>query len=266
MKSNKTSRKLKTNNIKISFFSDGVKLSDINKIIYSADNLFRDLGLHWDIVLKGNIWENLSNQEKICEKLVKIRVFKWNDQSICDFVSPAEINFELRRIKGIINSFGVIYDGFLLSGIFFEVLAHSFQDFSFLPIVITNRQIATFGEDGRYHLRICVIGVPTIISINGFFSAPAKPLDYHLTKMVNEDLALIKSYDLKEYIHKNIPIASRAYILESILWNFGGIPFCSNKFCLLSDSHTIDELIFSKIKGLKLCDMHRKAIYSLNSI
>lgn len=264
MRSSKRDKKQKLN--RISFFSDGVDLSDINRIIYSAEQLFKDFGIKADFNFGGDVWEKLKNQDEISKKLVRIRVFKWNEQSLADFVSPAEMNFEIRRMKRIINSFGVIYDGFLLSGVFFEVLSKKLGAISLLPIVITNRQIATFGEDGRYHLRICVIGFPTVISTNGFFSAPAKPLEYHLTKMVNEDLAILKGHTIKEYIQKKIPIISRAYILESLVWNFLGIPFCSNEFCLLSDSHTVDEIIYSKIKKLKLCDVHKEAVSSIRSI
>lgn len=248
--------------------SDGVEESEVKKIKYTTSHLLKEFGLDIKIEDLGDIWRStdLDLITRASRKLVSIRVTRWDKEIIHDFVSPSELNFEIRKAQGKIRSFGVVYDGFLLASVFFEVLMNNklkdtFKDIgNRIPVIITDRQIATFGEDGRYHLRICVLGSPTIISLNGFFSAPAKPIDYHLTKMISEDKALIKGEELRDYINRNVSILARAYIVETIIWNTLGIPFCSNRTCFLSDSHTIEELIESKKKRVKLCAMHKEAL------
>ncbi|ALV63435.1 hypothetical protein ADU37_CDS17360 [Thermococcus sp. 2319x1] len=47
-------------------------------------------------------------------------------------------------------------------------------------VLITDRLIATFGEDGRYHLRMIVMEPAAIISLKGILCAPAKPLQYYM--------------------------------------------------------------------------------------
>lgn len=244
---------------KILFFSDGVDESVIRRIIIATSVLFDKLKIEVESRWEGDIWKGVDDEllKDISTKLVRIRVTRWDKVIIHDFVSPAEINFETRRARGEIKSFGIVYDGFLLSSVFFKILDGKSED---LPVVFTNRQIATFGEDGRYHLRIAVLGLPSVISVNGFFSAPAKPIEYHITKMVDQDTALIKGETIKNYIEKNIPFFARAYVLEALLWNILGVPFCSNKTCFLSDSHTTDELILSKKGRFNLCKIHKEAV------
>lgn len=266
-KNHRKSIKQNQSNIEVLFLSDGVEDSEIRKIQYATSELFRYFKLKSKIEYVGSVWSLLDQKslQNVSYKLVRIRVTNWSKQTVHDFVSPAEINFELKKIRGEINPFGIIYDGFLFCGIIFEFLPTDLKSSRILPVVITNRQVATFGEDGRYHIRIGVFSVPSIISTNGFFSAPAKPVEYHLTKMVSEDVALIKAEDLKNYIYKNIPIFARAYILEALLWNNLGVPFCSSPRCFLSDSHTTDELISTKKGKIFLCDMHKDALEHLRS-
>ena len=248
---------------KIFFLSDGVPEHEVNKIITSSKFVLNELQLPAEIKFLGSLWKiKGSTKKENLEKLVRIRVIRWDKFELHEFVSPTEISFEKRKAQGKIKSWGIIYDGFALSGIFRKIISP--QDDT-LYIVITDRQIATLGEDGRYHLRICVLGNPTLISKHGFFSAPAKPREYHLCKLVNEDLAIMQGEGLRQEIEMSVPLLSRAYVLAGVLWWYEGVGLCTEEGCFLSDSHTTDELLSSKKGNVMLCKKHKKAIQSMKA-
>ncbi len=264
-KRKKASKKEKKQELKkIFFLSDGVPEHEVNKIITSSKFVLEELQLPAEIKFLGSIWKIKGAVRKHnLEKLVRIRVIRWDKFELHDFVSPTEISFEKRKAQGKIKSWGIIYDGFALSGIFRKIISPKDDA---LYIVITDRQIATLGEDGRYHLRICVLGNPTLISKHGFFSAPAKPREYHLCKLVSEDLAVMKGEGLRQEIEMAVPILSRAYVLAGVLWWYKGVGLCTEEGCFLSDSHTTDELLSSKKGGLKFCKKHKKEIQNIKTL
>ncbi|WP_232054783.1 DUF6775 family putative metallopeptidase [Thermococcus sp. 2319x1] len=89
-----------------------------------------------------------------------------------EFYEPFPIEVENEK-KGLTK--GVIYDGVELLKYFSRDV-----DTSKPTVLITDRLIATFGEDGRYHLRMIVMGPAAIISLKGILCASAKPLQYYM--------------------------------------------------------------------------------------
>ncbi len=258
----------KTGTIKI--FHEDLEEYEVESFVSKVDQLAHNLGINIQVDYIGNIWDNLRKSEhslfkydRIFEKLVKIRVIRWDKFLLHEYVSPAEKSFERRRAQGIIKSYGIVYDGFGIIGVFREYLASQFFPLTYdeVPVIITNRQIATLGDDGRYHLRIAVLGHPAVISKQGLFSAPAKPKEYHIAKLVKEDEALLIGMEIEEKIRKHLPELLSPYILSAFLWINYGISFCMDRSCLFSDSHTIDELFDSKLQvQLKLCRYHKSKI------
>ncbi len=246
------------------FYEGEINSDEIKKVIDGVNFLTETLKLRIKAEEGGNIWDGVRSDiiKGICEKLVRIRITKWNKFVLHRFVSPAELSFEMRRATGEIKSWGIIYDGFALAGIFNELMIKGRGEKikGAIPVIITDRQIATIGEDGRYHLRIAVLSFPAVISKHGFFSAPAKPKEYHLMKMVSEDLAIEKGYHLREKIERLFPILSRAYVILSYLWYVHGVGFCGVRECLFSDPHTTDDLLMSKRGKIHICPEHKSLI------
>jgi len=244
---------------RIKIFYEGVEEKDVKLLVNHTRITAQNLNLPVQIEDAERLWtENL--KDEIFEKLAKIRVFKWNEFEIQNFVSPVEIQFERRKAEGKIKSFGIVYEGFLLQGIFLSAISGRIDEKRDFPVVITDRQIATFGDDGRFHLRVAVIGFPSIVSKTGLFSAPAKPKEYHIAKFVSEDVALLKGYSIKEEVEKKFYSLGRPYVILTYLWLKEAIGFCENPVCFFSDSHTIEELFISKSGKIKLCDFHSTAI------
>jgi hypothetical protein len=249
---------------KILIFYEGVDEHKINIVSNITNSLLQWFGIPAEVKVKGKIWENPNGLEEIYKNLVRIRVIRWNEFKLHEYISPAEILFERKKAEGKIKGWGILYDGFFLQSIMLSALLEQKLmkkiDLENIPVVITDRQIATFGEDGRYHLRIAVLGYPSLISEKGFFSAPAKPKEYHISKMISEDIAVVKGYSLQEEIESKFPLLARPYIILSLLWTKYGIGFCQNENCFFSDSHTIESLLKSKSGKINLCSLHKDEI------
>jgi hypothetical protein len=276
MKSKKNSKKKRENNnqskiknqkrkkSKILIFYEGVDEHKVNIVSNITNSLLQWFGIPAEVKVKGKIWETPDELDEIYKNLVRIRVIRWNEFKLHEYVAPAEISFERKKAEGKIKGWGILYDGFFLQSIMLSALLHQKLiekiDLEFIPVIITDRQIATFGEDGRYHLRIAVLGYPSLISEKGFFSAPAKPKEYHISKMISEDVAIVKGYSIQEEIENKFPLLARPYIILSLLWTRYGIGFCQNETCFFSDSHTTESLLKSKSGKITLCNYHKDEI------
>ncbi|WP_211259692.1 DUF6775 family putative metallopeptidase [Thermococcus celericrescens] len=124
-------------------------------------------------------------------------------------------------------------------------------DTSESAVLITNRLIATFGEDGQHHLRRIVMSPAAIISLKGILYAPAKPLQYYI---------MMHSFGFDEKIDVNVDKVLKMLLLQFYTYSYFKHDeiFCENEECMLQNCHTTEEIkprIISQIlyvgRGLK---------------
>jgi len=122
-------------------------------------------------------------------------------------------------------------------------------------IVLTNRRIATFGDDGRYHLRYALYGYVTIISLSGIEQAPARSQKYYQLKLLDPLLAKKLSND--QLTKKEFYQTVANLFWQALFYYFTGNPFCENKNCLLYNFHWYRELK-NILQKNKLCPNHQR--------
>jgi hypothetical protein len=162
----------------------------------------------------------------------------------------------------------ILYDGSLLSGIYFSPLIKKHPDIvisSNIHIVITGRLFCTYGGK-RYHARVILTGIPALISTSGLVEAPAKPREYYWLKADfiqsgknPQELNDLYKERFIEYDDPKITAVLYSYTLQPIFYNLTGEAFCNNSDCCLYNSHWQEEVLSTQLKG-KLCDKHKGII------
>ena len=180
-----------------------------------------------------------------------------------------EVEYEKRRISGKTRAFGVLYDGLELQRVFRELLSKEERSFEFVHIFFTNRLFATWEEhDRRYHARVSVYGIPSIISTTGVVEAPAKPREYYLLKqqyeMLRKDLLELKDGfkgRFIDYEDKRLTEVAKGYAMQAVFYSLIGEPFCEDKGCRLYNAHWQEELILAQLGSkYEFCPRHTELI------
>lgn len=170
-----------------------------------------------------------------------------------------------RDSSGSINKLEIpLYDGFVMQGIFAEMIPISEMSLDHIQIIFTALLPCTFSEDDwRYHGRAVICGTPSIISTTGIVEALAKPREYYLSQPVSmiEDVANLKKKFAGRFIdyddEEKITAASINYVLQAIFFFIAeGEPFCTDKDCRLFNAHWQEDLIHT-IEKRMLCPYHR---------
>jgi len=176
-----------------------------------------------------------------------------------------EIEYEKRRILGTTKSFGILYDGFYLQKLFLEIIPGGERRLEFVHIFFTNRLFATWDEhDRRYHARVSVYGIPSIISTTGVVEAPAKPREYYLLKpqyqKLGKDLTQLKDKFkgcFIDYEDQRLTEVMKGYAMQAVFYSLIGDPFCEDKGCRLYNAHWQEELIFAQLRSeYEFCPRH----------
>ncbi|NJE00906.1 DUF6775 family putative metallopeptidase [Thermococcus sp. JdF3] len=202
------------------------------------------------IYIENSLWDSFSFFEEI-RKLFKFPVefspyvfkdpyflayIKVRNPNKREFYEPFPIEVENEK-KGLIK--GVIYDGV-------ELLKYFSRDVDTPEptVLITKRLIATFGEDGRYHLRMIVMGPAAIISLKGILYAPAKSPQYYI----------MHSFGFEEKIDVDVGKVLKMLLLQFYAYFKHEEIFCESEECMLHNCHTMEEI--KRVKGL--CGRHGK--------
>ena len=150
---------------------------------------------HVDVEIKECIFNNLD--VKNIEKISSCRIFEPKVPFKKHLPNKQEIDFEksickdtklmekttmvedAKRIEDV-----VMYDGFELQNIIYDVITKNDSEPNNLHIVFTNRLICTYDTaDSRYHGRTVICSNPAIISTTGMIEAPARPREYYFEAM-----------------------------------------------------------------------------------
>ncbi len=184
-----------------------------------------------------------------------------------------EVEYEKRRILGKTKAFGVLYDGLELQRLYWQLIPGEERHLEFVHIFFTNRLFATWEEhDRRYHARVSIYGIPSIISTTGAVEAPAKPREYYLLKqqyeMVKKDLLELKDRfrgRFIDYEDERLTEVIKGYAMQAVFFSLVGNPFCEDKGCRLYNAHWQEELIFAQLGGeYEFCPQHKSLVEKKN--
>jgi len=229
-----------------------------------------------DVEIKGCIFNNLD--VKYVEKISSCRIFDPKVPFKKHLPNKQEIDFEksvckdtklmekttmvedAKRIEDV-----VMYDGFELQNIIYDVITKNDSESNNLHIVFTNRLICTYDTaDSRYHGRTVICSNPAIISTTGMIEAPARPREYYFEamkyKMQGLDIQDIKKKYSKKFLdyHDNrLSKISEGCLLQAIFYYMTGDAFCDSLDCRLNNAHWQKDLLYSQLKIGKLCNKHQ---------
>lgn len=194
------------------------------------------------------------------------------------FSEPAygEIQYEKRRITNTsIQARGVLYDGFELARILGRLIPKAERTPTHVHIVLTNQLFGTWGHDLRYHYRVSVYSIPSLISTTGIVEAPAKPREFYLEK---QQLAAVGLKDgaieaLKEkyagqfidYDDERMTEIVFGYALQAVVYAVTGDPFCSDPTCRFYDAHYQSDLIRAQLQRDRFCEHHTALLEELGA-
>jgi len=238
---------------------------------------------HVDVEIKECIFNNLDII--YIEKISGCRVFDPKIPFKDHLPSKQEISFEksvcknttlmentprvedTRKIEDV-----VMYDGFEIQNIIYDIITNYDSNLNYLHIVFTNKLICTYDMiDNRYHGRAVICSNPAIISTTGMIEAPARPKEYYFEamkcKMQGLDIQNIKrKYNGKflDYHDKRLSKITEGYLLQTIFYYMTGDVFCDSLNCRLNNAHWQKDLLYSQLKIGKLCNKHQALLDKLH--
>ena len=231
---------------------------------------------HVDVEIKECVFHNLDG--KTIEKISGCRIFDHKMPFKKHLPNKQEIDFEksvcedtnlLEKTTMVENAERIedvmMYDGFEVQNIIYDVITKNDSDQNNLHIVFTNRLICTYDTaDSRYHGRTVICSNPAIISTTGMIEAPARPREYYFEamkcKMQGLDIQNVKkNYSGKflDYHDKRLSKISEGYLLQAIFYYMTGDAFCDSLDCRLNNAHWQKDLLYSQLKIGKLCNKHQ---------
>jgi len=196
---------------------------------------------HVDVEIKECIFNNLD--VKNIEKISSCRIFEPKIPFKKHLANKQEIDFEksvckdaklmekttmvedAKKIEDV-----VMYDGFELQNIIYDVITKNDSESNNLHIVFTNRLICTYDTaDSRYHGRTIICSNPAIISTTGMIEAPARPREYYFEamkcKMQGLDIQDIKkkySEKFLDYHDNRLSKIAEGCLLQAIFYCMTG--------------------------------------------
>ena len=174
-----------------------------------------------------------------------------------------EVAYERRRIEQEdFKSFGILYDGFGLQGIFSSLISEHERYLDHCHIIFTNQLFGTWDDDDhRFHARVSVYGFPSIISTTGVVEAPAKPREFYLKRRLGVPLEILKGEFRGKFIDHGDPRLTeivKGYVIQALIFHMTGNPFCDDPHCRLYNAHWQEELIRTQLDGrYEFCPKHR---------
>lgn len=216
-----------------------------------------------------------SGLEEVARELARIRVKDVNKPVSDKEPLYGEVEFEKRFIrKPEHKPLGVMYDGYLLSRIYEELLGENEVNFyEHIHIAFTNRLFGTFDtSDRRYHARVIICSFPSLISTTGIVEAPAKPREFYMALKVYPDSARSLAWErLKheyrgrfiDYDDERMTEVMKGYVLQAIFYHLFQEPFCESKACRLYNAHWQEDVISAQLSEPEFCERHGRIISDL---
>ena len=183
-----------------------------------------------------------------------------------------EIEYELKFLrKPESKPIGIMYDGVKFLQILWGLIPQEERNLDRIHIVLTNQLLGTYDtNDGRYHARVGVFGIPCVLSTTGVVEGPAKPKEFYLLKRQyaalgqEADVLKLKEQFRGEFIDHNderLTEILKGYVMQAVFYHVTGTPFCDDPNCRLYNAHWQQEMIHAQLKSpYEFCQAHTKFI------
>lgn len=212
-----------------------------------------------------------TNPGRLAEKIALSRVHQIENKK--QTIKPLHMEIEYEKKNLFYKTFGVLYDGFKLIFLFSEMITEKESDLAHCHIIFTNQLFGTWDEsDCRYHIRVSVYGLPSIISTTGIVEAPAKPREFYLSQRLGvggqnfEPLYLEKEFNNRfiDYNDQRMTEVMKGYVIQALFFHITGNPFCKDRSCRLYNAHWQEEVIQAQMHAQtgeqEFCDNHQRVI------
>lgn len=176
------------------------------------------------------------------------------------------VRYEERALTDPDRAGGVLYDGIAIQRALNARLPPEAHDLETLHIILLDRVLATWGDDGRWHKRVNVLGQPALISVPGLYEAPAKPEAYYKEQQRHALLSgdtppreVLENQVDGEFLIEDDPRttdALKGYVLQAVHLIESGHAFCPTEHCRLYNAHYQTELIAAQLRDPEFCDHH----------
>jgi len=238
---------------------------------------------HVDVEIKECIFHNLDG--KTIEKISGCRVFDPKMPFKKHLPNKQEIDFEKSVCEDTKlmekttmdehaerNEDDMMYDGFEIQNIIYDIITENDSDSNNLHIVFTNKLTCTYDiTDNRYLGSAVICSNPSIISTAGMIEAPARPREYYFDamkcKMQGLDIQNVKKNyngEFLDYHDKRLSKIAEGYLLQAIFYYMTGDTFCDSLDCRLNNAHWQKDLLYSQLKIGKLCNKHQALLDKLH--
>ena len=183
-----------------------------------------------------------------------------------------EIDYERRNLtKATGRACGVIYEGFNLQQLYGDFIDPQERNLDHLHLVITNQLFATWDtHNHRYHARVSIYGLPTLLSTSGVVEAPAKPRDFYLRRHLGEDVHELKEHFKESCIDFHDPRLTdvlKGYAAQALFYYLLGYPFCEDRNCRLFNAHRQSELLQAQLfSPYAFCARHQAVLDQLQEM
>jgi len=184
-----------------------------------------------------------------------------------------EIEYEKRVLSGAIRGSGVLYDGFKLQTLLSQLIREEESTLNHAHIIFTSRLFATWDEgDGRYHIRVIILGHPSIISTTGVAEGPAMPKEFYrlqhalLSIGATQQIELLKERFRGRYIDyddERLNEVMKGYVMQALFYQIFGEAFCGNRRCRLYNAHWQEELLEAQLSKQEFCEHHQSLLNQL---
>ena len=207
-------------------------------------------------------------KNSVAEQLARCKVRSIEKPEVLLHPLPAEIDYELRFLQRPESKpIGILYDGIKFLNVLWELIPEQERHFHQLHIILTNQLLGTYDpHDKRYHARVSVYGIPSVLSTTGVIEGPAKPKEFYLLKQQyaaigqEGDIYKLKEQFRGEFIDHNderLTEILKGYVMQAVFYHMTGNPFCDDPNCRLYNAHWQKEMIHAQLESpYEFCHTH----------
>ncbi|MFP4188343.1 MAG: DUF7001 family protein [Halobacteriales archaeon] len=239
---------------------DAVRLYRAPTTVSDADEIARWLDNRVDASVE--VRDRFLDGKDVAHELAQARVLSPYDPETGNTMTGI-VRYEERALEDPSRAGGVIYDGFAVQRALYPYASGA--DDGTLDIALLDRVLGSWGDDGRWHKRVAVLGRPALVSVPGLYEAPAKPEEYYKEK---SKYAMAGGVPPREYLEEKVDgeflveddprttDALKGYVLAGYHYATTGEDFCDDADCRLYDAHRQEGVVRAQLRASEFCDEH----------
>lgn len=206
------------------------------------------------------------DRERLAVRLARARVTDPERRAGERNPAPGELDYERRFLTaGPDKPSGLLYDGRRLADACAGLLPADAVGPGQCHVALTQQLIGTWDSaNARYHVRVAVYGVPSLVSVPGLVQGPARPRGYYIGRRLGMDPARSEQATEGDFLRADDPRlqeALKGYLLQALFYHVDGEPFCEDEDCRLFNAHWQEQVLHAQVRpGAGLCSRHRRML------